>query len=803
MIEINGKRFCENCFEEASGAVCKACGFNSEDNAPDPSMLAPGSVLQNRYVVGRVIGKGGFGITYLAFDALVGRKIALKEYFPYGVAQRTATSAEVAVTSAESAEAFKLGAEKFYNEARLVAKFNGNPNIVGVYDCFYENGTVYIAMEYLRGQTLKEYIRDNGLLKTPQALFIAKTICGALVVAHSAAVLHRDISPDNIIICDNGDIKLIDFGAARQVVAEHSQSFSVIIKPGFAPPEQYRKKGNQGPWTDVYSLGTTLYFTLTGDIPEDPSARFDDDDTFKENQFDIDPALWEIITKATKLKADDRYADAYELKKALDLVSIQPEPLIIPEEQSDRGTDAPHGFTGNIANMGVSIKPTRRKQSFLRRHLRTIIEIACVAAFAAVLIPLAIKAYKPVPVMGGTSEPVNSTSEPNNNTSDNSSDASVSGDVVIGSGGNTPDLRKESYDKPLFSVLDYDEQGLYNYIYQGLNKSEKEIPVPSATYTVAQVQEIYNCVLNDNPHFNHAPTYNISYTDSNVNREPDPDEYVNAVIPVFNGIDPHVANDFMKEHLQETRGTDYNQQMKYLRILYDEILDETELLARGGRPAASTTHGVVIDHAADDLGIARAICDYAQRLGFYCFVVDVNIDDIVMAIIRVKIDDVWYNIAPRYDYLKLSHNVTAIPVAEDGKATNIYFLIGDSTMFVYAKDLDKFDKKYLPIMPLEFDATEATEDTEMWNYYFEGYLKKTYYMETPEEAYDALLEETKNVLESGGDTVELYIFPNLVNSLWEIMGESYISDLSEKYGMTVKGFTGEYSLDAMYVTLEK
>lgn len=163
-----------------------------------------------------------------------------QKYFPYGVACRT--EGEVSVTSADSAEAFKLGAEKFYNEARLVSKFNGNPNITGVYDCFYENSTVYIVMEYLRGQTLKEYIRGNGILKAPQALFVAKNICNALVVAHSASVLHRDVSPDNIIICDNGGIKLIDFGAARQVVAEHSRSFSVIIKPGFAPPEQYRKK---------------------------------------------------------------------------------------------------------------------------------------------------------------------------------------------------------------------------------------------------------------------------------------------------------------------------------------------------------------------------------------------------------------------------------------------------------------------------------------------------------------------------------------------------------------------------------
>ena len=800
MIEINGRQFCENCFEEISGTVCKVCGFDPSDSAPDPSMLAPGSVLLNRYVIGRVIGKGGFGITYLAFDALVGKKIAVKEYFPNGVAQRTAASTEVAVTSADSAEAFKLGAEKFYNEARLVAKFNGNPNIVGVYDCFYENNTVYIAMEYLRGQTLKEYIRDNGILKPPQALFITKNICNALVVAHSASVLHRDISPDNIMICDTGDIKLIDFGAARQVVAEHSQSFSVIIKPGFAPPEQYRKKGNQGPWTDVYSVGTTLYFTLTGDIPEDPSARFDDDDTFKENQFDIDPALWEIITKATKLNSDERYPDAYELKKALDRVSIQPEPLIIPEEQSG-GADAPLGFTGNIANMGVSIKPTRQKQSFLRRHLRTVIEAVCAAAVIAVIIPLAIKAYKPAEVI--TSDPGSSTSEPDKSIS-NSDNTSEPGDTVIGAGGNTLDLRKENYDKPLFSVLDDSEQRLYSYIYYGLLKSEKEIPVISATYTVAQAEEIYNCVLNDNPAFTHAPTYNISYTDSNVNREPDPDEYINSVIPVYNGIDPNATSKYIEQHNREIRMANDSDKIKSLRVIYDEILNETELLARGGRPTSSTTHGVVINHAADDIGIARAVCDYAQRLGFYAFVADLNIDNVDMAIVRLKIDDTWYNIAPRYDFTQPSRNITSIPVAEDGKASNIFFLVCDEFMFIGSDtSLDSFDDKYLPILPLNLDTHDETLIPDEWSYYFGEYLKKTYYMGTVEEAYDALLEETKTAFDSGDETIVLYMSPYNVDSLWAVMNESYISDLSEKYGITITGFTGEYSLDAMHVTLEK
>ena len=268
MIEINGRNICENCFEETSSPVCGCCGYDSENNANDPSMLAPGSILLGKYIIGSVIGKGGFGITYLAYDTKTNKKVAVKEYFPYGIAARSAGSPAVYVSSKDNEEAFELGAEKFYEEAQFVSKFKGNSNIVEVYEFFYENDTVYLAMEYLQGRTLKEYIRDHGIISAPQALFIANGVSCALAAAHSESVLHRDISPDNIILCGSGNVKLIDFGAARQVVAEHSQTFSVILKPGFAPIEQYNKKGNQGPWTDIYSLGATLYFALTGDIPK-------------------------------------------------------------------------------------------------------------------------------------------------------------------------------------------------------------------------------------------------------------------------------------------------------------------------------------------------------------------------------------------------------------------------------------------------------------------------------------------------------------------------------------------------------
>ena len=333
MIEFNGKKLCENCFGEMTSHPCPHCGFDPAVPSADPTVLAPGSILLGKYIVGKTIGKGGFGITYLAYDITTGKKAAIKEFYPYGLAVRTAGNPTVAVTTSENASVFKSGAERFYEEAKLVSRFNGNPNIVAVHEFFYENDTVYFSMEYLSGHTLKQHIQKQGTLNAGQALFIAQNVSNALMAAHSASVLHRDISPDNIMLCSNGEVKLIDFGAARQVVAEHSQSFSVILKPGFAPLEQYKKKGNQGPWTDIYSLGSTLYYALTGDIPEDPMTRLDDEDCFAENKFNINGELWGIIVKATMLRIPDRYQDIFQLRKDLNGVSFPAEPVIVPRSQ--------------------------------------------------------------------------------------------------------------------------------------------------------------------------------------------------------------------------------------------------------------------------------------------------------------------------------------------------------------------------------------------------------------------------------------------------------------------------------------
>lgn len=332
MIEIGGRKLCESCFEEVGAQPCPVCGYDPSTAVNDPTMLAPGSILIGKYIIGRAIGKGGFGITYLALDNSTGKKVAVKEYYPFGLAIRNSGDPTVAVTTEENADVFRAGAERFYEEAKLVSRFNGNPNIVGVHEFFYENDTVYFSMEYLQGRTLKEYVQKQGLLTAPQALFLAYNVTNALMAAHSTSVLHRDISPDNIMLCSNGDVKLIDFGAARQVLMERSQSLSVILKPGFAPLEQYQKKGRQGPWTDIYSLGATMYYALTGEIPDDPMTRLEDDSTFSENRFGIEPKLWDVILRAVQLKISDRYADVFVMRSDLSAVDYQPQPIIVPQQ---------------------------------------------------------------------------------------------------------------------------------------------------------------------------------------------------------------------------------------------------------------------------------------------------------------------------------------------------------------------------------------------------------------------------------------------------------------------------------------
>ena len=232
---------CYNCFKSNPGGsdVCPYCGYhNGSAYASHPLALREGSVLSGRFIVGRVLGQGGFGITYVAKDHKTGETVALKEFFPDTVALRT-DGHTVSTFSGEKQEFFDYGKECFLAEAQTLSQFIGNDNICRIYSYFEENGTAYFTMEFIEGESLLDYLKRNGgKISFYDTMRIILPVMDALIFVHSKGIVHRDLSPDNIIITKNNQIKLIDFGAARYSLGDKSKSLDVVLKHGYAPMEQ-------------------------------------------------------------------------------------------------------------------------------------------------------------------------------------------------------------------------------------------------------------------------------------------------------------------------------------------------------------------------------------------------------------------------------------------------------------------------------------------------------------------------------------------------------------------------------------
>lgn len=318
--------------------------------------LKPGVILKERYKIEEVIGAGGFGITYRAWDPLLQSYVAIKEYYPSGIATRSADSSKVCVPVGQEQREYHRGRIRFLKEAQDVARFQSEPNIVSIYDYLEENDTAYMVMEYLHGCTLKQYIREHGgRLDTDHILHICLSVLDALAVVHKAGMIHRDISPENIFICEDLTVKLIDFGAAKQAYLDGEQTMSVVLKPGYAPPEQYAKKDKQGPWTDIYALGATLYFAATGEKPEESFGRVLED-TIKpvcEVNPEIPRAMSQVIMRAMSVKIEDRYQTVEAMREALlagEGQNAQMEPYVIPASRiSKRDLPKKRGFLIGVA----------------------------------------------------------------------------------------------------------------------------------------------------------------------------------------------------------------------------------------------------------------------------------------------------------------------------------------------------------------------------------------------------------------------------------------------------------------------
>lgn len=316
------KNICLGCMaEKGDAAVCPHCGWTGGEMPASPQHLSPGTILRGKYLLGRALGQGGFGITYLARDLDLNLVLAIKEYFPRDFTTRSAGETQVTVySSGESVELFNQGRDKFLEEARTLARFDDHPNIVSIRDFFRENGTAYFVMNYIDGVTFKELIQENGgRLEFDKALQVMMPVIDALGQVHGAGVLHRDVSPDNIFITRKGIVKILDFGAARNAMGEHSKSLSVILKPGYAPEEQYRNKGEQGPWTDVYATAATLYRAVTGQVPPDALDRLAQDTLKRPSQWGVNITSHseEVLMKALAVRAVDRYRSMKEFQAEL------------------------------------------------------------------------------------------------------------------------------------------------------------------------------------------------------------------------------------------------------------------------------------------------------------------------------------------------------------------------------------------------------------------------------------------------------------------------------------------------------
>ncbi len=319
-MRINGKNLCIGCMNplDASGQ-CSCCHLNQDQYKPIPRCLLPGTVLADRYILGRVLGEGSFGITYIGLDCVLDHRVAIKEYYPSDLVSRDVirgTDKNVYVYESRAKTEYKENLDKFLNEARCLTRFNQLNGIVSVRDFFYENETAYIVMEYVSGMSVKEYIRENGPMEGERVLELMKPVLETLFQIHRTGMVHRDISPDNILFSGSGELVLIDFGSARMRNMEMTRSMTVVFKRGYSPEEQYRARGRQGAWSDVYAICATMYFMLTGKTPEDAIERMLGAPMKSLTEMpEVELAVWQkkALMKGISVKAEDRYENVGEL----------------------------------------------------------------------------------------------------------------------------------------------------------------------------------------------------------------------------------------------------------------------------------------------------------------------------------------------------------------------------------------------------------------------------------------------------------------------------------------------------------
>ncbi len=370
--------------EKPNEGTCPYCKFDLDKYQARAHHLKPEKILNGKYLVGKALGEGRFGITYIGWDLNLDFPVVIKEYFPSGIVTRDANYTDaVSVSIGDREEYFKKEGERVLSEARILAKFEKASGIVSVKDFFSENGTVYMIMEYIEGEDFNHFLRRNGEKLSADTVFeMVKPVMEALIEVHSKGLIHRDISPDNIMIAQDSTMKLLNFGAIREMSAEE-KSFSVMLKPGYyVPEEQYRMRGKQGSWTDIYALCATIYRAITGVKPMGLERIRDDKlKTPSELGISINPKKEKALMKGMELLGKNRWQNVKELYDVLYLEERKPENVKAKQKEPQN----PAMNQGNGSYMAVDAAKNQGKQ-----NKKMYAVIAAIAAIAVVCIAFAI-----------------------------------------------------------------------------------------------------------------------------------------------------------------------------------------------------------------------------------------------------------------------------------------------------------------------------------------------------------------------------------------------------------------------------
>ena len=365
---------CMNCMRKRtdSGGACPYCGFDPGKYKPPEQTLPPGTTLNHgKYIIGRVLGRGGFGVTYVALDTTLDLRVAVKECIPRNCAWRNDSGASVQWGLSVPEQEMML--ESFVKEARKMAKIDQIPGVVRVREYFYDNETAYIVMDYVDGETLREYLKRKGPLNAEACFRVLAPAMDSLAQAHKRGLIHRDISPNNIMIETNGErVWVLDLGAAKDLgtrisAPNVSADTRIVGTPDYTPLEQYSPDGKIGPWTDVYAMSSTFFRCMTGQkLPPSTSRALKDD--APELLRTIRGPVGAVLEKGLAQNPEERYQSMSELRDALekaidDTAQAQEhedktEVLVNPPPQAERTETLPQSGTPKA----ITETPPRKKR---------------------------------------------------------------------------------------------------------------------------------------------------------------------------------------------------------------------------------------------------------------------------------------------------------------------------------------------------------------------------------------------------------------------------------------------------------